>query len=433
MKLRTTLFLLVSCFFWANAQEKLNKLQAPTSPAASILGLQPTAVLSPKSYQALETALYSNFIGDNGNTIVPNDFALEFTPYWTKNHSLSLDEYLYPKRIVDQFIRNSSFSIASTQKFQLGDSTNSNGIAFGYRTTFYFGNEKDREKLEAYQSNLKSNQQILSLIGSHAERLIDLVADKDEFLDKIKSSIVITVFQNMPELDAEKKEALIDQIINETYLLSFDNDDRDSFLNSFYNLIDSKLKSDLLFNEFKAYIENRYGWSVDVAYANMLNFPSNRFSFSYMPRQSFWLTPTYHFKDEFNFLKIMGVIRYEWYNASYYKKYFTESKIYENNFDYGLAISARFEKFSIEFEMVGRRSKTNMPAGIDNQGRKLFIYESSSDFQYLGSFNYNLSDQIVLSYNLGSRFDPTLNPENTLVSLLSLNLGFGTPTEKTFD
>ena len=156
MKNTLMFILLVFCSI-SNAQEKLNKLQAPTSPAASILGMQPSAVLSPKSYQALETALYSSFVGENGTAVIPNDFALEFTPYWTKNHSLSLDEYLYPKKLTDQFIRNSSLSIASTQNFQLGDSTATNGLGFGYRTTFYIGNKKDREKIEKYISDLKSN------------------------------------------------------------------------------------------------------------------------------------------------------------------------------------------------------------------------------------------------------------------------------------
>ena len=266
MKYRLTLFLLIFCSI-SNAQEKLNKLQAPTSPAASILGLQPSSVLSPKSYQALETALYSNFIGENGNALIPNDFALEFTPYWTKNHSLSLDEYLYPKRLVDQFIRNSSLSIASTQNFQLGDSTATNGLAFGYRTTFYFGNKKDREEIEKYKSSLQSNQKITSLIGSKSEELInnDKVADKDEFLEKIKSTIVITINQNMSDLETKQKNALIDEIITEASMLSLDINNPDSFLDSFYNIIDNKLKSKLLFNNYKTYIRNRQGWSVDIA------------------------------------------------------------------------------------------------------------------------------------------------------------------------
>lgn len=428
------LILLVFCSI-SNAQEKLNKLQAPTSPAASILGMQPSAVLSPKSYQALETALYSSFVGENGTAVIPNDFALEFTPYWTKNHSLSLDEYLYPKRLTDQFIRNSSLSIASTQNFQLGDSTATNGLGFGYRTTFYFGNKKDREKIEKYISDLKSNKTITALIGSEAQSLLEnkKVSTKGEFIEKIKITILEAINKNMSRLNNIQKNKLIEEILLEISTLSLDLNNFDSFLNDFNNVIDSKLKSEILFNEFKTYITDRQGWSIDIAYANLLNFPTNNFEFSYLPRQSFWVTPTYNFKDNLSFLKIMGVVRYEWYNVDYFKKYFANSKVYENNFDYGLAISTQFEKVSFKLELVGRNSETEIPAGTDSEGNELFRRDKTSDLQYLGSFNYNLSDQIILSYSLGKSFEPMLNTDNTLISLISLNFGFGTPSEKTLD
>jgi hypothetical protein len=172
-------------------QEKLNPLKAPTSPASSILDLQPKHVLEPKSYQALETALYSNFLNSNYDAVIPTDFALEFTPYWTKDHSLSLEEYLYPKDISKQLIRNSSFSLASTQNFILGDSTTSNGLAFGYRTTFYISNQKDRAIITNYRDSLKTNMRILNYIVGDAEVLVALaeVQTKSDFLAKIKGTL----------------------------------------------------------------------------------------------------------------------------------------------------------------------------------------------------------------------------------------------------
>ncbi|MDZ7695250.1 MAG: hypothetical protein U5K69_29740 [Balneolaceae bacterium] len=84
----------------AFAQESLTDIKAPSSPAAALLGVQPQSVLAPKSYRALETAVYSNFLNNAGAAAIPNDFGLEFTPYWAKDHSLSLEEYLYPEDIL---------------------------------------------------------------------------------------------------------------------------------------------------------------------------------------------------------------------------------------------------------------------------------------------------------------------------------------------
>jgi hypothetical protein len=167
---------------------------------------------------------------------------------------------------------------------------------------------------------------------------------------------------------------------------------------------------------------------VDAAYAAFLNFPTNNFEFSVVPRQSLWVTPTYRFSNDLSFLKILGVLRYEWYNIDYYRHYFPQSEFYENNVDYGLAVAGVFEKFLLQFELVGRSSNSEIPAGVDENGNELFTKKSNSDIQYVGTFSYLLTDQIALTYSLGKRFDPVLNPENSLISLLSINLGFGGAT-----
>lgn len=418
------------------AQEKLNKLIMPTSPASSILEIQPKTILSPKSYQALETALYSNFINSDGNAIVPNDFSLEFTPYWTKNHGLSLQEYLYPKSIFDQFIRNLSFSVASTQNFLLGDSSATNGIAFGYRTSFYFGNANDRKEVEGYRDSLQKNQSIQIKIVGTAENLIvkKQIANTDDFLIKIKSTLIKAMFESGNYKNIGEVEKLYVTISNEASIVEpLDLENPDEFLDNFYSIIDKSLNASTLFNEFKSYIKERQGFSVDVAYAHLLNFPTNNFEFSYVPRQSLWITPTYRLKNKLSFLKVMGVIRLEWYNTGYFRTYFPGTNTNANSTDYGLAIAAELNKFSFQFEMVGRSSNSEIPAGTDDDGNQLFRKEQNSDFQYIASFSYNLTDQIVISYNLGNRFEPIQNPENTLVSILSLNLGFGSPTEDDLD
>ena len=129
----------------------------------------------------------------------------------------------------------------------------------------------------------------------------------------------------------------------------------------------------------------------------------------------------------------MGVIRYEWYNTGYYNSYFNGVKTYENNLDYGLSVAGEFMKFSLSIELVGRKSHSELPAGNDAEGNALYRKEQNFDFQYIASFNYNLTDQVVLSYSLGNRFEPVLNHHNTLVSLLMLNIGFGSPAKKDID
>lgn len=416
-----------------HAQEKLNQLKTPSSPASSILGLQPSVVLAPKSYQALETSLFSNFVSSDGSILIPNDFSLEFTPYWAKNHSLSLTEYLYPKSGLDQLIRNSSFSVASTQNYLLGDSSATNGLSYGYRTTFYFGNKKDLEEVRNATGQIRANQSIQAKISALANDLIinNKISNQKELIDTLKIEIYNQLYKSSRFKSAGVVENLTNEIINS--LPSLDLENPDPFLDSLDNRIGNKISSELIFTNFKTYIKERYGLSIDVAYAGMVNFPRNEFGFSYVPKQSFWVTPIYRFEDKANFLKVMGVLRYEWYNQSYYKKYFTDIEIYENNLDYGLSVATEFQKFSLNFELVGRNSNSEIPAGTDQEGNELFRKKDKFDVQYLGSFNYNLTDQIILSYSLGKRFEPILDPTHTLVSLLALNFGFGAPTKNDID
>ena len=182
----------------------------------------------------------------------------------------------------------------------------------------------------------------------------------------------------------------------------------DDFIDRFYVVINENLKGEELMDVYKENIAKRNGLSIDVAYATLLNFP------------------TYRFKGKLNFIKLMLVYRYEWYNLDYYKKYYPNNTIYEHSSDYGLAISTEFKRFSLQLELVNRNSNSEIPDGASTYRK-----DKKSDTQYIGTFNYNLTDQIVFSYSLGNRFDPILNPNNTLVSTLSINLGFGAPDKNT--
>ncbi|MCF8715554.1 hypothetical protein JM658_12030 [Joostella atrarenae] len=406
------------------AQEKLNQVQSPTFPASEIIGMQPAAILSPKSYEALETALYSNFYGEE-TSIIPSDFALEFMPYWATDHGISINEYLYPTNVWDQLVRNSSISVALTQNFFLGDSTKSNGLGIGYRTTFYFSNNADRMEINDALSEIRRDLDISASIG--AQLLPNL--SEISFLNfwEASKSIIKAKITSKTSLSIEQINVIMEDIYVDSSKLSYIAEDME-FYQEFLNIVESQISNENLYIEFEDYIKNRYGLSLDIAYANLINFPRNEFNRSYVPKQAIWISPNYRFKNELDFLNISGVLRYQWYNTDYYSKFFPLEEVFENNFDYGLSVGGIFKKFSIDFEMVGRSSQKEIMAGNDNQGNHLYRKESDSDFQYIGSFNYYLTKQVVLSYSLGSRFEDITIGE-TLISMLSLNFGFGPLTK----
>lgn len=424
----------------AQAQQPLTDIKAPSSPAASLLGVQPQSVLAPKSYQALETGVYSNFLNNEGQAVIPNDFGLEFTPYWANDHSLTLEEYLYPENVFQgQILRNSSISVATTQNYTLGDGTATTGLGFGYRTTLHFPNQQDREQVSNFREQLSQNQAIQAAVGAqiNAFPFDTTISNKMQFINEARTVISEAVHDIYGEyFTPDKMGDIIDQIFSDVQmLLEYNPETPAPFMDAFMNMLDTNLpvvrseqNAEAVFQHFEDYIRDRQGFSLDIAYGVFMNFPSSNFQSAAAPRQSVWITPTYRFKDDLNRLKIMGVLRYEGYDTDYFKRYFPNSEVYRSNFDYGVAISGNFSKFTLEFEAVGRSSNALIPAGTDNSGNQLFRKDNNSDFQAIGTFLYRLNDRIALTYSLGSRFEPIINPDNTLVSLLSLNLGFGGPT-----
>lgn len=420
------------------AQEKLNILKAPASPASSVLGVQPSAVLTPKSFQALEAAVYSNFTNSDGNALIPNDFALEFTPYWFKDRGLLLQDYLYPKSGWEKLKMASSFSIASTQNYILGDETETNSVAFGYRTSFYFPNNADKVRITAYQDTLEKaddfqlsfNGEVATLIANSAT-----IKTKLDFLLSTRAQVTSELIKLL-KLSSPDAEKLVAKVYSQAEALpELDKTKPGPFISAFTDMVFNEVKEhkpQLVYGRFKDYIRERQGLYVDIAYGTFLNFPTADFSYSVVPRQSVWITPHYRFADKFNWLRAMVVLRYEWSDSDYYKRFFPESNVYQNNLDYGVALSGDYHNFIWQLEGIGRRSNSELLAGTDEQGNQLYRRARDTDFQYIGKVGYRLNDALTLTYSLGNRFRPILDESTTLVSLLSLNFGFGGPTSEIF-
>lgn len=414
--------------FIAFAQKKLSEISLPTSPAASVLGVQPSATLTPKSFKALEAALYSNFNNGESGLNIPNDFGLEFMPYWFEDHGIPLDDYLREKRIGTQIIRNSSVSIASTQNYMLEDATTTKSLSWGYRTSIFFNSKGYKKQID---EKLKELSDFTDITAAVAGYLAGYTATTQQaYLQQLKQDLLTILTQKGINFSTEEYEKVFKTIYGRVIVLPLN--DTTAFNDAVTNIIREEMKVlKTNYEDFKKFLSKKEGFGVDVAYAMLLNFPSNDFEFSVVPTQSVWLAPSYVFNSssKATTFKSTGVLRYEWYNKDYFTKYFPTTEVYNNNFDYGAAVSMDYNKFSLQFEGTGRSSSSLEEAGTDGEGNILYKKESASDFQYITTISYRVTDQIAFSYQFGKSFKPVLTPDaGTLISLLSLNFGFGGPT-----
>lgn len=506
IKKSASLFAVILIFYNISySQEKLNNLTTPASPASIVLGLQPGAIITPKSYKTLEASFYSNFLTNSIGVSIPNDLAFEITPYWIFNSNVSFDDWVNPKSFINgQVFRNSSFSAAITQKFKLQDSSLTNSLAIGYRTTLFWGSSSDAKKKLEYVKNDSVKSKIVNIMSHRSKSILydsthdsikgfvdavkrnlncirpinndefikrldvfvqqeeikekkkfvaaaenfilnERVANKNRFMElvneyvKIKEMLakrillsyiihVITKEAQNKSIDFNFKKILC-ELKKEEKELQFNGDSYDDYAKDLENKIKLLLMYDEEYNTFKNYLKNREGLSIDFAFAGMLNFPTNEFEFSYVPKYSAWITPSYRFSNNDNHLKILGVLRYEHYNTNYYGTYFSGTKYFQNNLDYGASIQHVLDKFTMQFEFVGRYAYLEKITGTDSNGNKGYSEENSCDLQYIFTLSFNISDQVALSYNFGRRFKSETNQNGTFLSQISLNLGFGGPPE----
>ena len=94
---KLSLFLLVAVsLFWARsvtaqADIKLEDLKMPNSPAFILLDVAPTSIDRPTTTKAFSTSILNNVNKNNG---IPQNYAVEFTPYWFFKHpNLSAFKY----------------------------------------------------------------------------------------------------------------------------------------------------------------------------------------------------------------------------------------------------------------------------------------------------------------------------------------------------
>ncbi|MFA6402508.1 MAG: hypothetical protein WCX31_12945 [Salinivirgaceae bacterium] len=430
------IMILFSYFGICQAQNKgettLADLQSPSSPAFTILGVQPNEISKPYSLNALVTTMYSSFV-DNNNLVIPKNFAMEFSPYWiNSHHKLFFDEYINPS-CWQSIKQNSSISLATTQIVNKIDTSNINSkMGIGFRTMIFNGKIEDNNNIYSIfnqESNLlivlQKNATLFKILITPigADNIDTLIAIYDrEFKSAIKDLS-----------DEDEKESIIH--FNEALVLPFLKKNKaqsksqvELVKNNLIQIIDDELE-----NKLKEKAKNiqkysastkRTGFFLEFAYSLLLDFPTNNIDYSKVTKWGVWLTPSYRWYYKNQYIDILGITRYIRNSST-----LIIDSIFTDNFDYGIGIKFEDGKYSINGEIIGRyQSRTISKEQIDD----VTITKSKkySDIHYSINLNYKISENIIMSYSFGSNFQKNTEYNSSLISMLSLSYGFGGITNK---
>jgi len=281
----------------------LSELKTPSSPAFTILGVQPTDISRPKSYQALETSLF-NASGAGGSLVLPNSYALEFSPFWISNHpDLTFDNYVEPN-IPNSILQNLSISIATTELKNTTDtSIVERKIGFGLRTMIISGSLPKEVKTLV---SLISVNQLLVLDAISPFQFVLLndpsIKTREDLVTKAQAE-----FNSRKAANSFTNPDSVQQVINnfiKPFLVLSNASMHNEWVNEINVEIFKKLDDYKTTKEINAAAQklremnkDYYGFMLEFAGGLVLDFPIGTFDYSGIPKYGIWLTPTYRVED----------------------------------------------------------------------------------------------------------------------------------------
>jgi len=253
--------------------EPLSSLRTPTSPAFTLLGIEPTSVERPSSPADFAATILSQ---TNGLATLPQNFAIEASPYWLSSHPLLTWQMDAQRSLWESIQRTTTVSFATAP---IPKTTDMTGLGIGIRSSLVSGHlsQDTRNALGKRAGALaKDGATFLALMYRNG------LADLDRELSRCAT---LPPEQQQPCVDAlkydDKKQAIANAV----------------------------LASD----EFKkaatkatALAISREGFSVDVAAAWTWKYTGNNSDTRQFSKGGFWFTPAY----QSGHWVAVGVLRY---------------------------------------------------------------------------------------------------------------------------
>ncbi len=375
-------------FMSSSYAQDITKLTVPSSPAFSILGFEPTAVMRPTNARSLSSDFLNSF--DKEGKLLMN-LGMEVTPYWLKSHpDLLRKNYLNPD-LGHTILQSLSLSAATVK-----DSISGNDkMGVGFRFKLYNGAPLN-EELNKASSEVQTKTLVISIINGFKNIVSTGVLNtREDVTNAIENALKRKSLD--PKLIAEvRKDA---ENLGSNYT-----DDPESialFLNALINSREqsyhdlAKKISDLLYQ--------RKGLIVEVAGASGFNASNNNrlekigiwgnISYAVSPDDFFTLTSRYMFRNM---------------DTAY------------TNIDIGLGFLKKASDYNVSIEAMMRHQSAEIPTlNINNQS----ITQIEKDFTWRlavqGSFK--ISEVINLNLSLGKDFDSPFVKKSGFFSILGLN------------
>jgi hypothetical protein len=362
-------FVLTCASVYVHAQNvndlpSLNSIRTPNSPAFSILGVQPTSVERPNTPADIAVALDN---ATEGFKKFPQNFSLEFAPYWMTKKPQSVTWQADTVRTVEQSLfRTFSVSAATITKEQ--NDKELRGLSYGFRTLLLSG--------KTSSSSIKRIREIEKELDTLARHYSELALAEEAALRN--------------ELRKRLKEDSTQEAKNNT--LKWFNGERTRINNEKTKRINEEAAN--AEGEKEEFAPQREGFIVELAFAGAYRNDTIHTSSLRKGGYAFWLTPSY-VKDDYSLVGVYRNLKDSLSNRSTefgFRFIYTQSRYalsieyLKGHYQSETSLPDR-ERFSVLFEyMLDKNLWLNISLGDDNKN----IQSDNSIFSSIG-LKYNFS------------------------------------------
>ena len=391
----TLAILLCSSYIIAQSNDiTIDKLKAPQSPAANLLGMADSEISKPTDPTAFMLSLRQ---ATNNFTSLPTNYAVDFSPFQVfGSKKLKFTDWLEGR---NSFKQNTVLSIAVNNNPVLNQNNElapNTALGFGFKISLFGGNLSEKAKSKMDSSIVFLSEITKTLLADSAA--IPTILYREGLLKYADSE--------SKKFNTAKRDAYI-LLQNESLKIISEK-----------NFSSKKLMIQEHGDSIKSLIQqvdlNRYGWKWNVEGAIAYNFPQTSIKNNEFSKLGLWTTFGYEFEKGFS---ILGLGRY-FYSPNEAITIIDSTAI--NGFDTGIRMIYEKNDFTFSGEIIYRNGTLDMEVGDKSK---------INTYKYQLNFSYHIAANAQLTLNLGRQFDGTLNNTGNLISALNFIKGFGRKAE----
>ena len=340
-----------------------NSLRTPTSPAFTVLGVEPNSVERPTTPSSLAFSIL-NLSSDFKS--LAKDFALEVSPYWLMGAPTLTWREDAKRSLFESIARTFTISVATAEVG--GTLFPATGLSAGIRTSLVSGtlSSEAKKNLELMEITLTKEAGIFASFQEKKRKGIDSAFQKQlkENEGNWKKIEDITYVYNSA-------------ISNLNQLILEDSEYQDS------------IKS--VREKVQRYAIYREGFFLNLSAAGAWNFDNGIVDKGHLNRFGIWLTPSFVYSS-FSF---SAVVRYFHYRVS------------NDNIDYGGRLSFTKNKYAFSVEGVGRSVLNSTISKTEIKGDLTFDYEAVNGIWLNLTFgkDFNSANEKSLIASAGINFN----------------------------